>query len=244
MAQIKLSKQKYEKNKKRNKKKMVFYSVFFVLVFIAGYLITSNIDFSGWFSYKPDKLELQYGDDPFNNTIIDIAKIDFKYGTSLNDYYQGLEYLKWNPREKPMNTEDFDAVISELNELRENTEDNASLLLIDARIKLFEAEKHYTNGTRSQKSRIDDGWMCKELPYVEVGLANTELGIEKAKEAAADLEELVNSYSEQSEILQISKFWIKQFAITLDEINKTRHSEYDMAVKLCAEDSDNSTSTE
>lgn len=239
MGKIKLSSIKTRESSKKSSKKRVFFIVLLVLVFVVGFLIAFNKGISSWTSYKSenktDKTEMAYGEDPFNNTIIDIAKIDSEYGTSLNDYQNGLEYLKWHPRQSPMNAEDFDSVISDLNDIAEETDDEASLLLINARIKLFEAEQHYTDSTRSEKARLDDGFRCGELPYVETALENTELGITKAKEGIDNLNKLSDSYPANAEVLQISKFWLTQFVVYMDKTNQTLHEQYAFVVKVCAE---------
>ena len=78
----------------------------------------------------------------FEQTVSLLKEFDGKYGTSIDDYKFGYEYMLYNPRfPDPLNPKEVDGVVEDLLTLRSRIEgDEPSFLLVDARESLFWAE--------------------------------------------------------------------------------------------------------
>ncbi|MBW2998634.1 hypothetical protein KY321_03790 [Candidatus Woesearchaeota archaeon] len=88
-----------------------------------------------------------------DNTISLVEEIDNEYNVKISDYSYGLKYFDTNLRvindsQKVLNQEDFDDVISRLENLRLNITDEDALNYLDLRLNLYKAEKIYLKAER------------------------------------------------------------------------------------------------
>jgi len=156
--------------------------------------------------------------DDFNATLAELGRIDAEHGTGILDYTQGVSYIRWHPRENPLNIGEIDLILEEYDKLKGSTEDGASILIISARRNLLDSERHYKLAYKTAKGQLTDGFRCSEKDYIIDSIENLELSAEAGHKAIADLSKIFEKYPETAKLINVSKFWVKLVNVTYDDV--------------------------
>lgn len=157
----------------------------------------------------------------YEKTADKVAKIDEKYGMELDDYLYGMEYLRYHPRyPNPLNPDDIPAVVEEFSEIKKDClDDGPSVLLVNARIHLLEAEKFYKLAKKFPvKGSVEDGFNCGEIDYVMEAVTNLNNSVMHGRLAVESLGELERDYLNEAESVDVSRYFVKTINETFDEV--------------------------
>ncbi|MFC1691617.1 hypothetical protein ACFL0W_05550 [Nanoarchaeota archaeon] len=193
-----------QKKKKSSKKglKIIGYAIIICFIVLAGYLMANSLLGS------------------FENDIAKIAELDDLYGVSMDDYYLGIIHLKWHPRENPVGIGEYHLIISSFESTKSKLKTPAGNLYAEARINLLKSEHQFRISTNHSSKRTDDDKItCSEKEELRIGAEEVGFSIEYASVALKNLQDFIVLYPEEQDKLQISKFWLRTFELTIDEMN-------------------------
>jgi len=175
----------------------------------------------------------------------EIDQFDQANELSIKQYFDGLKNLRFNEREVPLNHEDRLRVVNDLILMKaEMQEDDFCPVLIEAKINLMKAEDIYKISQISHKGRIDDGFKCKEKPYV---LNSSDLLDEAAVygfKAIEVLWKIVLEYEEEKEYFDLSKPNVKYMNESFVELQQLSEMQRIAMDKYCGEEEGNETNSE
>ncbi|MBT3262249.1 hypothetical protein HN592_06160 [Candidatus Woesearchaeota archaeon] len=137
---------------------------------------------------------------PFEKTLKQVEKIDSQYGISLDDYGQGLSYFDTHARTVPLNAEEIDQVISKLEALKQE-KDEDSLAYINFRINLLNAEKFYKRASRRPFAGIHDALRCSRQQDILISINDARKSINASTDA-------VESYMREEVKINLTESWV------------------------------------
>ena len=177
----------------------------------------------------------------FSEALEELNEIDQKNGMSLNDYANGVAYLKYNPRyPDEINLNEFEAVIGDLggvHDLFSNLrKDTAAKLLVNARVALLDSEQHFRLATKTTKGLAADGFKCSERPYIEEASKNFNISVRQGRIAVDTLSRLLDEYPEEAKQIEISRFWIKNLNQTYDSLDDVGQRNMNTILYFCSEE--------
>lgn len=171
----------------------------------------------------------------FESNLKGVGDLDQKYGLSMNDYINGLAYLKDNPRyPDPMNVGEIDGIAAEYSALLSNfTEGTPEYLFLDARIDLLMSEKFYKLATKTKKGLTAYGFACNDFIYVEAADHNFGVSIEYGLNATEKLYSLADKFPDEAESLNITKFGVKFLENTYHQMDEDTVKNMKRIVDMC-----------
>lgn len=194
--------------KKTIGEKLVKIAFVMLLLVIVMLLISKYAEFGGKMTYE--------------KILEKIAEIDNKYNMDFHEDYQyGMEYLWYKPRyPNPINPDDVPGIIAEFEKIKEGIEDDRpSLLLVDARINFLEAEKYFKLSKKYPlKGSVYDGFNCGDMDAIKEAVGNLNLSVKHGRIAIEALNDLESNYKKETDIIDISRYWIKSVNETFDEL--------------------------
>lgn len=137
---------------------------------------------------------------PFEKTQNQVEKIEIKYGISLADYAQGLSYFDTHIRAVPINIEELNAIISQLEKLKKGKDDE-SIRYLNFRIKLLEAEKLYKSASRRPFAGINDVIRCSKKQELLISIDEVRKAINVSTDA-------VETYLKEEVNVNLTEEWV------------------------------------
>ena len=152
----------------------------------------------------------------FGALLAQLDAIDARHNVSLNDYHNGLTWLRSHPRwPNPFNVPEIEQVLEEYGALLPDsaTSPKPEALLLTFRIALLEAERHYK---LSYKSSLGDiiryPLKCSNREYILDSINHQNASIEALGRALSAISDLREYYPKEYALLNLSEEMLQKLA--------------------------------